>query len=203
LRFAAQGGKIGGVLRRPALKIYTKTGDHGETGLLAGPRVGKEHPRIEAYGTVDELAAAVGVARAEGPPDEVDSVLGRIQHELFMVGAELASPTPGKRVMSTVGEQHIGQLERDIDRLEEQLPPLTEFILPGGSKASAALHVARTQCRRSERRVVALTRQPDGTVSRDIIIYLNRLGDLLFVLARIANQTAKIADEVWRKEGPV
>ncbi len=182
------------------MKIYTKTGDSGETELFAGPRVGKEHARIEAYGTVDELAAVLGCVRSEGPSSDIDGVLARIQHELFSVGAELATPTPEGLSMPTIQAEHIRQLEDDIDRLEDNLPKSKEFILPGGSKVGAALHVARTSCRRSERRVVALARQPDGSVSRYIMMYLNRLSDLLFVLARIANMEAGHTEEVWRKE---
>jgi cob(I)alamin adenosyltransferase len=182
------------------LKIYTRTGDYGETGLFAGPRVGKEHPRIEAYGVIDELAAYLGLVRSEQPPPEIDEVLARIQHEMFIVGGELATPTPERREMMTVQQEHIEQLERDIDRFEEQLPKLTNFILPGGCKAGAALHLARATCRRAERRAVALARRPSGRVSRDILAYLNRLGDLLFVLARAANAAAGHLEEKWPKQ---
>lgn len=182
------------------MKIYTKTGDYGETGLFAGPRVGKEHARIEAYGSVDELAAVLGWVRSEGPPADVEEVVNRVQHELFTVGAELATPTPESRSMPTVQAEHVEQLEHDIDRFEEKLPSLREFILPGGSKVGAALHVARTSCRRAERRVVALARHPDGSVSRYILMYLNRLSDLLFVLARTANMATGCEEVVWHKE---
>jgi cob(I)alamin adenosyltransferase len=181
------------------LKIYTRTGDFGETGLFGGPRVGKEHPRIMAYGSVDELAAALGMVQAEEPPADIHEVLLRIQHELFIVGAELATPPPNKRSMATIGADHVTELERDIDRFDERLPKLREFILPGGGRVGAALHLARTICRRSERWVVALARLPDGSVSRYIIMYLNRLGDLLFVLARAANQAGGYPEQVWEK----
>jgi cob(I)alamin adenosyltransferase len=181
------------------LKIYTRTGDFGETGLFAGPRVGKEHPRIEAYGVEDELAADLGMVRSEQPPREIDEVLARIQHEMFIVGGELATPTPERREMLTVQPEHIQELEQDIDRFEEQLPELKNFILPGGSKAGATLHMARATCRRAERRAVALARRPSGRVSRDILAYLNRLGDLLFVLARAANAAAGHPEETWPK----
>jgi cob(I)alamin adenosyltransferase len=181
------------------LKIYTRTGDFGETGLFAGPRVGKEHPRIEAYGSVDELAATLGMVRTEQPPPEIDNVLSRVQHELFIVGGELATPTPQRRQIATVQPDHIRQLEEDIDRFEEQLPELKNFILPGGNKAGATLHLARATCRRAERRVVALARRPSGRVSRDVLAYLNRLGDLLFVLARAANAAAGCKEETWPK----
>lgn len=181
------------------MKIYTRTGDYGETGLFAGPRVGKEHPRIEAYGAIDELAAALGMVRSEQPPAEIDEVLARIQHELFIVGGELATPTPERREMQTVHAEHVEQLEQDIDRFEEQLPELKNFILPGGTKAGATLHLARATCRRAERRAVALARRPSGRVSRDILAYLNRLGDMLFVMARAANAAAGWAEETWPK----
>ena len=184
------------------MKIYTRTGDFGETGLFGGPRLGKEHPRIMAYGAVDELAAALGMARAEQPPADVDEVLARIQHELFVVGSELATPTPKRRSMATIEAEHVDRLEREIDRFEETLPELREFILPGGGRAGATLHLARTVCRRSERWVVALARLPDGSVSRYVIMYLNRLGDLLFVMARAANQAEGQPELVWEKETP-
>ena len=182
------------------MKIYTKTGDYGETGLFAGPRVGKEHPRIEAYGAIDELAAVLGMVQSEQPPPEIHQVVSRVQHELFIVGGELATPTPERREMETVQAEHVRQLERDIDRFDEQLPELKNFILPGGSKAAAALHLARATCRRAERRSVALARRPGGRVSRDILAYLNRLGDLLFVLARAANAAAGHPEEKWPQQ---
>jgi cob(I)alamin adenosyltransferase len=182
------------------LKIYTRTGDYGETGLFAGPRVGKEHPRIEAYGAIDELAAVLGMVRSAQPPQEIDEVLARIQHELFIVGGELATPTPERREMKTVQPEHIQQLEQDIDRFDAQLPELKNFVLSGGSKAGATLHLARATCRRAERRAVALARRPSGRVSRDILAYLNRLGDMLFVLARAANAAAGHPEEKWPAE---
>ncbi len=181
------------------MKIYTKTGDSGETGLFAGPRVSKADPRIEAYGTVDELNAVLGWGRAEQPPTEIGSVLARVQHELFVVGAELATPAPERLGMIRIGESHIAALEQAIDQFEATLPPLTQFILPGGSPAAAAIHLARTVCRRAERRVVVLRQSTDAHVSDNIVKYLNRLSDLLFVLARAANACAGQSDVPWEQ----
>ena len=185
------------------MKIYTKTGDQGETGLFGGPRVSKDDLRIEAYGTVDELNAALGVARAAGQPPAIDSIVERLQHELFAVGAELATPDASARGLRLIGGVQIEALERDIDAHEATLPPLRQFILPAGSPAAAALHYARTVCRRAERRVVTLTRAPvvppAEPIGEEVVSYLNRVGDLLFVLARAANQTAGVADSPWRR----
>jgi cob(I)alamin adenosyltransferase len=186
------------------MRIYTKTGDAGETGLFAGPRVRKDDVRIEAYGTVDELNAVLGLARIESPalPPAVAATLERVQSELFSVGAELATPEPAKHGMSLVGERQIEALERDIDSLEATLPPLTHFILPGGSPGAAHLHVARGVCRRAERRVVTLALTPGVTVSSKIVHYLNRLGDYLFVAARAAGQAAGVPETIWRRPQP-
>jgi cob(I)alamin adenosyltransferase len=181
------------------MKIYTKTGDSGETGLYGGPRVRKDSPRIEAYGTVDELNALLGLVRAEELPNEFDALLARIQSELFDVGAELATPDPERHGTALVGAARIAALESAIDRFEATLAPLKQFILPGGTRAAASLHVARTVCRRAERHVVTLSHAPSETVSADLIIYLNRLSDLLFVLARAANAAAGQADVPWEK----
>ena len=164
------------------MKIYTKTGDAGQTGLFGGPRVAKDDPRIEAYGAVDELNAALGLARAESLPPEIDTLLARIQNELFDLGAELATPNPAAHGMAVLGPAHCEALEQAIDRHEAGLPPLKEFILPGGSRGAAALHLARTICRRAERRLVTLANSSAEPVSANLVIYLNRLGDLLFVL---------------------
>ncbi|HKD37742.1 MAG TPA: cob(I)yrinic acid a,c-diamide adenosyltransferase [Pirellulales bacterium] len=179
------------------MKIYTKTGDRGETGLFGGPRVRKDSPRIEAYGTVDELNAFLGFARCEPLPAEIDQFLSRIQSALFKVGAELATPDPARHGTSVIGGKEIADLERAIDRFDASLEPLKQFILPGGTRGAAALHVARTVCRRAERRVVALANSADGTISVDLIVYLNRLSDLLFVLARAVNAAAGQADVPW------
>ncbi|HEX3999538.1 MAG TPA: cob(I)yrinic acid a,c-diamide adenosyltransferase [Pirellulales bacterium] len=181
------------------MKIYTKTGDTGETGLFGGPRVAKDDPRIEAYGAVDELNSAVGIARAEELPPEIDSLLARIQNELFNLGAELATPNPAAHALAVLGAAQIEALEQAIDRHEASLPLLREFILPGGSRGAAALHLARTICRRAERRLVAFARGSAEPISPNLVVYLNRLGDLLFVLTRAANAAAGVADVPWRK----
>ncbi len=181
------------------MKIYTKTGDEGTTGLFAGPRVSKDHARIEAYGTVDELNASIGVARAHTPSPQVDAVLVEIQNDLFAVGAELATVEPKKHGTHWIGANEIGKLERAIDEFERELPPLTQFILPAGTAVSTSLHLARGICRRAERRVVTLGNEAERTISRDLVIYLNRLGDLLFVLSRAANAAAGLPDEAWQK----
>src|SRR5262245_30397188 len=183
------------------MKIYTKTGDEGQTGLFGGPRVRKDDVRIEAYGTVDELNAAIGLARCQSLPRAVDQCLLRVQSELFSVGAELATPDPQRHGTALVGQRQIAALEAAIDQLEESLPPLRNFILPGGSPAAAVLHVARGICRRAERRVVTLANQPQASLSGYIVQYLNRLGDYLFVAARSAGQHASIAEIPWEKPG--
>jgi cob(I)alamin adenosyltransferase len=181
------------------VKIYTKTGDAGDTGLFAGARVRKDDVRIEAYGTVDELNAVIGLARAELLPPEIEQTLERVQSELFSVGAELATPEPEKHGTALVGDAHSTLLEQAIDRLEAGLPPLKQFVLPSGCKGAAALHVARGVCRRAERRVVTLANSPGVAVSARIVRYLNRLGDYLFVAARFANQEAKAMETKWQK----
>ena len=181
------------------MKIYTKTGDEGQTGLFGGPRVRKDDVRIEAYGTVDELNAALGLARCQPLAPQIDQCLLRVQSELFSVGAELATPEPQKHGTALVGDRQIAALEAAIDQLEETLPRLKNFILPGGSPGAALLHVARSICRRAERRVVTLASQPDASMSPQIIRYLNRLGDYLFVAARAAGQHASIPEIPWEK----
>jgi cob(I)alamin adenosyltransferase len=179
------------------LKIYTKTGDTGETSLFDKSRVSKADARVDAYGEIDELNACLGAARAARLDADLTGVLEQIQRELFAVGARLADPS-GKiapRVEKvSVAEAEVTQLELMIDRLEGQLPPLRHFILPGGSTAGALLHLARTVCRRAERRVVSLG---SGAVDPIIIVYLNRLSDLLFVMARVANHRAGTAEVEW------
>jgi cob(I)alamin adenosyltransferase len=181
------------------MKIYTKTGDDGQTGLFGGPRVPKDDLRIEAYGTVDELNSMLGVARAIGLSPEVDAVLVKIQHSLFSVGAELATPDPESYELRVIGQRHAGELESAIDRFEAMLEPLKQFILPAGTPAAAMLHLARTVCRRAERQVVALFRQSETPVSPDLIVYLNRVSDLLFVLARVVNRSLGHEDTPWQK----
>jgi cob(I)alamin adenosyltransferase len=177
------------------VKIYTKTGDAGETGLFGGTRVSKASARVSAYGDVDELNSALGLARLHPIDDERDALLASIQSELFHVGAELAARSGKDIGIPQVSDAEIEELERAIDAAEEELPPLTTFILPGGSPAAAQLHLGRTVCRRAERAVVALS---DGEEVRpEIVRYLNRLSDLLFVLARLANARAGVADVPW------
>ncbi len=179
------------------MKIYTKTGDRGETGLFGGPRVRKDDPRIEAYGTVDELNAVLGLARCEPLDGPLDALLASIQNELFDLGAELATPDPQRSGTRILAAAHIARLEAAIDQHEAALEPLKAFILPGGTRAAALLHLARTVCRRAERRLVTLAdREP---ISADLIIYLNRLSDLFFVLARAANRAAGLPDVPWKK----
>jgi cob(I)alamin adenosyltransferase len=181
------------------MKIYTKTGDSGETGLFAGPRVAKDDLRIEAYGTVDELNAFLGASRAAVLPPEVDGIVERIQHALFSLGAELATPNPIEEGTAFVNETQLNWLEKMIDEQDQQLAPLKQFILPGGTAAASTLHVARGVCRRAERRVVSLQKQPGNEGTNGPLRYLNRLGDLLFVLARRANSLVGHADVAWDK----
>ena len=179
------------------MKIYTKTGDEGSTGLFAGPRVLKDDPRIEAYGTVDELNAAIGCARCQPLSSEVDQLLATIQNELFAVGAELATPEPEQHGTHWINSSEIAQLETAIDQFDQRLPQLTTFVLPAGTNGAAALHLARAICRRAERRIVTLGNV--ATISSDLIVYLNRLGDLLFVLSRVANMDQDQPDTPWEK----
>lgn len=195
------------------MKIYTKTGDGGTTGLFGGARVDKDDERVEAYGTVDEVNAVLGTARAalrtapssESGPSvqsaELDALLEQVQADLFVVGAELAT-VPGKEdqlPMQLVSAADSERLERAIDAMELRLPPLTTFILPGGSPGAAALHHARTVCRRAERRVLRASR--GATVRPEVLVYLNRLSDFLFVAARQANHAAAVTDVPWAPRG--
>jgi cob(I)alamin adenosyltransferase len=179
------------------VKIYTKTGDNGTTGLLGSKRVAKDDPRIDAYGTVDELNAVLGIARAAGTDSQVDAILAQLQNELFTVGSALADPDPSGPFHMLITPELIAGLERWIDALESKLPPLTRFILPGGSPASAQIHFARTVCRRAERLVVKLSHEPGERVPEGLIVYLNRLSDALFVIARYANLQAGVEDVPW------
>ena len=180
------------------MKIYTKTGDDGSTGFLAGRRVSKDDPRVEAYGDVDELNAALGLARALGLDRKADQLTARLQNELFSVGAALADPNEGGPFHDLIVFGHVAALEEMIDILETELTPLTQFILPGGHPAAAQLHCARTVCRRAERQVVRLKRLPHEHVPESLLVYLNRLGDLLFVLARVVNRRAGVLDVPWK-----
>ena len=180
------------------MKIYTKTGDDGTTGLLGSGRVGKDDPRIDSYGTVDELNAVLGVARSSGGLDaDADALLARVQDELFAVGAALADPDPRGRFHNAVAEGFATRLEAEIDRLEAELPPLSRFILAGGTPAASQIHLARTICRRAERLVVHLARQPGVDVPTLLVVYLNRLSDFLFVLARAVNHRSGVGDIPW------
>lgn len=181
------------------MKIYTRTGDTGSTGLFGGPRVSKDDDRIEAYGTVDELNAAIGMARSAGVGDVIDQQLDQIQHELFSIGAELATPDPDEHDLRIIGETHVAALETWIDEHEGTVPPLKHFILPAGHPAATALHLARGICRRAERRTVTLVRRHEVSISEELIIYLNRLSDLLFVLARAVNHAQGVKESQWIK----
>jgi len=193
------------------MKIYTKTGDQGQTSLYGGQRVEKDHLRIQSFGDVDELNAELGVVRASlaqvadsaAGLAEMNTLLGEIQNRLFDLGAELATPNPDKQGTQLLGDDHVAQLEQAIDRWEAELEPLKQFVLPGGSTVAAQLHVCRCVCRRAERLVVGLAREQSATsgvsLRPEVVIYLNRLSDLLFVLARAANHLAGQADIPWRK----
>ncbi len=182
------------------MKIYTKTGDEGDTGLLGGTRVGKDHIRVAAYGDIDEVNALLGVVRAHA--EEAQAPLRRLLHavqrDLFALGAQLADPTArvgARKKKAAVTPAHVRRLERAIDAREKELPTLTAFILPGGSETGALLHFARTVCRRAERSVVALGRQEP--VDPLVVVYLNRLSDLLFVLARFENHRRGAPEDRW------
>lgn len=181
------------------MKIYTRTGDSGDTGLFGGGRVAKDDQRVEAYGDVDELNAVLGMARAIEVMPRIDEVLVPVQRDLFAIGALLATPDRDKMAQhlekARIDEERITQLEHLIDDAESELEPLRSFILPGGSPKAAALHVARTVCRRAERRVVTLQRTVE--IPSLVVIYLNRLSDLLFTLARLANHRAGAGEVTW------
>lgn len=188
-----------------ATRIYTRTGDAGETGLFGGQRVAKDDLRVEAYGAVDELNSSIGAVRSlSGTMDpDMDALLNQIQHDLFQLGADLATPETSGNAGSVqrIDVTRTKRLEAAIDANESCLPRLTNFVLPGGSAAGALLHVARTVCRRAERRCVAFvseaSEQPDTAVNPEVVRYLNRLSDLLFVLARAANAHAGVPDVRW------
>jgi cob(I)alamin adenosyltransferase len=180
------------------VKIYTRTGDDGRTGLLGPGRVEKDSARIEAYGTVDELNAVLGVARAARPDAAADTSLAEVQDDLFAIGSALADPDPSGPFHSAIQARHIERLEQAIDAMEATLPPLTRFILPGGVTAASQIHLARTVCRRAERRVVRLAHTTGEHVPENLIVYLNRLSDYLFVLARAVNHRAGVGDVPWK-----
>jgi cob(I)alamin adenosyltransferase len=181
------------------MKIYTRTGDAGETALFGGGRVTKDHPRVAAYGDVDELNSVIGLARATEPRDFFDAMLEEIQRDLFAIGGHLATPDPEKVAKAlekaTLSQERVEAFERAIDEADGELPPLRAFVLPAGTPKAAALHVARTACRRAERNVVHLAVQE--SVPELFMVYLNRLSDLLFTLARLANHRAGTTDVTW------
>jgi cob(I)alamin adenosyltransferase len=182
-----------------APKIYTKTGDDGRTALFGGGRVPKDHARVEAYGDVDELNACLGMARSVDLMPRIDEILAPVQVDLFAIGALLATPHPEKHKeqleKARISDQRIAQLEQAIDDCDAELAPLKAFILPGGTTKAAALHVARTVCRRAERAIIRMQQTDD--VPQIVIVYLNRLSDLLFMLARVANRRAGAAEVLW------
>jgi cob(I)alamin adenosyltransferase len=188
------------------MRIYTRSGDAGETGLFGGARVPKNDLRVEAYGTVDELNALLGCVRAQGADAEIEALLSSVQQDLFLLGADLATPTErdtrkGKITIERIRPEQVARLEAAIDRYEAETPPLTSFILPGGHPQAAGLHLGRVVCRRAERRCVALARNAaeNGSppVNPEILRYLNRLSDLLFVLARAVNHRQGVPDVAW------
>ncbi len=181
------------------MKIYTKTGDAGDTGLFGGGRVPKSHPRVAAYGDVDELNAVIGLVRATPPGDFHDRLFERIQRDLFAIGGHLATPDPARvrqaLEKATLSSSRVEEFEQLMDAADGTLPPLRAFILPAGTQKAAWLHLARTVCRRAERHVVALAQAEP--VPGLFLVYLNRLSDLLFTLARLANHEAGVPDTTW------
>jgi len=181
------------------VKIYTRTGDTGETALFGGGRVPKDHPRVAAYGDVDELNSVIGLIRATEPADLFDPLLESIQRDLFSIGGHLATPDP-ERVRkalekATLSPERVRAFERAMDEADQELEPLKAFVLPAGTPKASALHLGRTVCRRAERSVVHLAR--DNDVPELFVVYLNRLSDLLFTLARLANHRAGVGDVPW------
>ena len=178
------------------MKIYTKTGDDGKTSLFDNSRVWKSHERIVSYGAIDELNSAVGIAISMDLDHQLKEVLVRIQNELFIVGSDLANPNMSDTKIRTT-ENMILSLENDIDTFESELSELTNFILPGGTLMSSILHLSRTIARRAETHVIALSQKEE--INKIAIVYLNRLSDLLFVLARVLNKRKNIDDIVWKR----
>lgn len=180
------------------MKIYTGFGDEGNTALFGGQVVKKNHARVEIYGTLDELNSVIGLLRCKNDDAEVDGLLNQIQNEIFVVSAELATPEEKMRdrFVDCIDELHIHSIEQRIDHFSEHLDPLKQFILPGGSEAAAFAHLARTVCRRAERKLVAFNEDP--LVRKELLIYLNRLSDLFFVLARYQNKLAGQPDVKWK-----
>lgn len=179
------------------MKIYTKQGDKGQTGLWGGQRVRKDSARVTAYGTVDELNAHMGLARSSGLDERLAEQLARVQNELFVLGSDLATPGEDERI-PRIKAEYITAMEQEIDAFESELEPLRQFILPGGTQAAAHLHLARTVCRRAERELVTLLADGAEPVNEQALPYLNRLADWLFVAARVANARAGVADVPWQ-----
>jgi cob(I)alamin adenosyltransferase len=178
-------------------RIYTRTGDEGQTSLFAGGRTSKDTARLHAYGTIDELNSILGLAVAQGLSADVAAKVGVIQNELFVVGADLATPLEAEAPWITrASEDQVTRLEREIDGMDDRLPPLKNFILPGGTAAAASLHVARTVCRRAERWIVALAGEENLNVS--VLHYVNRLSDWLFMAARYENMLSGREESIWR-----
>lgn len=181
------------------MKIYTRTGDEGETGLFGGGRVPKDDPRVAAYGDVDELNSVLGIVRASAPEGFFDPLLESIQRDLFSIGGHLATPDPQKVMKAlekaALSPARVSEFERVMDEAEQVLPPLRAFVLPAGTPLAASLHLARTVCRRAERSVVHLAHTHE--VPELFIVYLNRLSDLLFTLARLANLRSRVSDVTW------
>ena len=184
------------------VKIYTKTGDDGTTGLFGGARVPKDHPRVAAYGAVDELNCQLGCARSLGMPEDLDGALARIQDELFALGADLATPAEAKASSKVrrVAPQDAEWLERMIDLFDEEIPPLRSFVLPGGGPAAAGVHLARALCRRAERATVTLSRSEK--IGPATVVCLNRLSDFLFTLGRVLNHRARVTEQPWVAKAP-
>lgn len=178
-----------------AVKIYTKTGDRGTTSLFGGRRVEKNSPRIEAYGQVDELNSQIGVVLSNNPSPEILKKLVRIQGELFVLGSDLSSPLSVKVKIPRISKSHVTRLEKEIDVWKKELPPLKNFILPGGHAVGAGLHLARSICRRAERKIVVVANEEK--INPNCQIYLNRLSDWLFVLARYVNKLEGIPEKIW------
>jgi len=178
------------------MSIYSRRGDKGETEVLGGKRLPKDHVRIEAMGQLDELNALLGIAIAFSDDEKSNALLKEMQKDVFVIGAEFAAAKGKARLHRMVGPQRVSELEHEIDATEAQLSPLHHFILPGGSKTASLLHLARTVCRRAERSVVALSRKEK--VDPQVIVYLNRLGDLLFVMARRVNRKKRVEETMWK-----
>jgi len=182
------------------MAIYTRTGDRGETDLPDGSRAAKDAPRLDACGAVDELGALLGLARAEPLPPDIDGLLSDVQNALFTAGAELAAGDSARLHLPPIGPPHVAALEAAIDRYDKANASLFEFILPGGTRAAATLHVARAVCRRAERRTVALLHAGQLPTATHLVAYLNRLSDLLFVLARAVNAQAGRSESAWQHD---